>query len=377
MRNIMEEIESIYLFIAELQGYRTGTESGKLAFGRECYLTTKLIELDYSSENGRSDMHENIWLQRLYDDLNRCFGIDDKPHVAGIFKTRSLLNKERIEDRANPNYNWKCPIELDAGASMLQYIGLLLNDTTLCTRTNLIGTDLQDPWAFEGMPRAQFKHAATPRLYGSSRACHELWNDWNHPYSLDQVRAFNTELASGPLGLADQFKEFIINNVKPTAKMRIRIWNEEFDIECNRFRNVGEETIRYDIYDTQTHSIRRICHTRTKRVPDLQQFRRYFVTLLIHNLDSQVANRVIGKVMDKYGWGIDIHDAFLVSPMAAADVRRWYAEELNAIYADREAILANYFASIGIGAEAQGNWNRLKQMVKPIKSFKCRKMALK
>ena len=81
--------------------------------------------------------------------------------------------------------------------------------------------------------------------------------------------------------------------------------------------------------------------------------------------------------MDKYGWGIDIHDAFLVSPMAAADVRRWYADELNNIYADREAILANYFASIGIGAEAQGNWNRLKQMVKPIKSFKCRKMALK
>lgn len=377
MRNIMEEIESIYLFIAELQGYRTGTESGKLAFGRECYLTTKLIELDYSSEDGRSDMHENIWLQRLYDDLDRCFGIDDKPYVAGIFKTRSLLNKERIEDRANPNYSWKCPIELDAGASMLQYIGLLLNDTTLCTRTNLIGTDLQDPWAFEGMPRAQFKHAATPRLYGSSRACHELWNDLNHPYSLDQVRAFNTELASGPLGLADQFKEFIINNVKPTAKMRVRIWNEEFDIECNRFRNVGEETIRYDIYDTQTHSIRRICHTRTKRMPDLQQFRRYFVTLLIHNLDSQVANRVIGKVMDKYGWGIDIHDAFLVSPMAAADVRRWYAEELNTIYTDRETILANYFTSIGIGAEAQGNWNRLKQMVKPMQSFKCRKMALK
>lgn len=222
-----------------------------------------------------------------------------------------------------------------------------------------------------------FKHAATPRLYGSSRACHELWNDWNHEYTLEQVQAFNTELATGPLGLADQFKEFIINNVKPTEQMRVRIWNEEFNIECNRYRNVGEETISYDIFDTETRSIRRICHTRTKRVPDLQQFRRYFVTLLIHNLDSQVADRVIGKVMEKYGWGIDIHDAFLVSPMAAADVRRWYAEELNAIYADRETILANYFASIGIGAESQGDWERVKRMVKPLQSFQCRKMALK
>lgn len=376
MRNIVEEINSIYLFIAELHGYRTGTEAGKLAFGRQCYLTSKLLDIDYSTESGRSDMHENIWLQRLYDDLDRCFGISNTP-LAGIYKTRSLKGTERIEDRANSNYKWTCPIELDAGASMLQYIGILLGDETLCTRTNLIGTELQDPWAFEGMPRVQFKHAATPRLYGSSRACHELWNDWNHEYTLEQVQAFNTELATGPLGLADQFKEFIINNVKPTEQMRVRIWNEEFDIECNRYRNVGEETLRYDIYDTETRSIRRICHTRTKRVPDLQQFRRYFVTLLIHNLDSQVADRVIGKVMEKYGWGIDIHDAFLVSPEAADDVRTWYAQALTEIYDNRQTILANYFASIGIGAESQGNWERVKQMVKPLQSFKCRKMALK
>lgn len=260
---------------------------------------------------------------------------------------------------------------------MLQYIGILLGDETLCARTNLVGTELQDPWAVEGISRAMFKHAATPRLYGSSRPCYELWNDWNHEYTLEQVRAFNTELATGPLGLADQFKEFIINNVKPTEQMRVRIWNDEFDIECNRYRNVGEETIRYDIFDTETRSIRRICHTRTKKVPDLQQFRRYFVTLLIHNLDSQVADRVIGKVMEKYGWGIDIHDAFLVSPEAANDVRTWYAEALTEIYNNRETILSNYFASIGIGAESQGDWERVKRMVKPLQSFQCRKMALK
>ena len=115
MRNIVEEINSIYLFIAELHGYRTGTEAGKLAFGRECYLTTRLLDLDYSKESDRSDMHENIWLQRLYDDLDRCFGIATTP-LAGIYKTRSFKGTERIEDRANPDYKWTVPIELDAGA---------------------------------------------------------------------------------------------------------------------------------------------------------------------------------------------------------------------------------------------------------------------
>ena len=81
--------------------------------------------------------------------------------------------------------------------------------------------------------------------------------------------------------------------------------------------------------------------------------------------------------MEKYGWGIDIHDAFLVSPEAANDVRTWYAEALTEIYNNRETILSNYFVSIGIGAESQGDWERVKRMVKPLQSFQCRKMALK
>ena len=164
---------------------------------------------------------------------------------------------------------------------MLQYIGALLGSERLLTMTNCHGTGLQDPWAFEGIPRQQFKHASTPRLYGSSRACHELWADWGHDYTFEQVQAFNEELATGSLSLADKFKEFIINNVKPAEQMRVRIWDEEFDIECNRYRNVGEITTSYDIYDTQTATIRRLQHTSTKKVPDLKQFRRYFVTLLI------------------------------------------------------------------------------------------------
>lgn len=243
--------------------------------------------------------------------------------------------------------------------------------------TNVIGSELSDPWAFDGIPRLQFKHSATPMLYGSSRACHELWQDKGHKYTIEQVQAFNKELATGALGVANQFKEFIINNVKPSEKMTVRIHKEEFEIECNRFRNIGEETTQYDIFDTKDAAIKRITHTNTTKVPDLDQFRRYFVTLLIHNLDSQVADTVIGKIMAKYEWGIDIHDAFVINPEAAEDTRTWYAQELTKIYDNRKEILVNYFTSIGIGAEAQGQWATLKTMIQPTEEFKVSPMALK
>ena len=156
------------------------------------------------------------------------------------------------------------------------------------------------------------------------------------------------------------------------------IMGETFTIECNRYKNVGDTTTKYDIYDTITHSVRRITHTSTRKEADLEQFRRYFVTLLIHNLDSQVANRVIAKVMHKYNWGIDIHDAFIIHPNAARDTRRWYASELTSIYHNRHTILSDYFQSIGIGAEAQAHWDRVMSLVQPVSgAFKANLMALK
>lgn len=260
---------------------------------------------------------------------------------------------------------------------MLQYIGLLLGDHRLLEMTNVIGGKLSDPWEFEGIPRTMFKHAATPMLYGSSKGCHELWQNKGHKYTIDQVKSFNNELSNGALGLANQFKEFIINYVKPTETMTVVIDGQEFRIECNRFRNIGEETKAFDIFDTETNTIRRIHHTSTKAVPDLEQFRRYFVTLLIHHLDSKVADIVIDKCMDKYGWGIDIHDAFVVNPEAAEDVRAWYCEELTKIYNNRTQILADYFESIGIGPEARTAWEEVRARVQPVTDFKAQPMALK
>ena len=64
--------------------------------------------------------------------------------------------------------------------------------------------------------------------------------------------------------------------------------------------------------------------------------------------------------------------------MAAYDVRQWYKEKLLDVYTNRETILTNFFESIGIGAEAQMQWNTIKSMIQPLDGpFLPNDMALK
>lgn len=365
--------KAIYLFIAELNGFKEGTVEDKINYGIKCYTTKHLHELDPNSEKDRSEFHESFWLQRLYNELDSYYDTAITPIDTLQVSANTLLNI-----KTDSTHKWSVPIELDASASMLQWMGVLLNDERLMSMTNVIGDTLSDPWKFDGIPRTQFKHAATPMLYGSSKACHELWQDKGHKYTLEQVQLFNNELSSGPLGLANAFKDFLINNCKPTEEMTLHVFNEKFQVECNRHTIVGEETKSYYLYDTIEAKPRKIHHTSIKKIADLEQFRRYFVTALIHNLDSQAANYVAGKCYDKYGWIIDIHDAFIVCPEAAEDVRIWYTEFMNTVHANRDTILANYFQSIGIGAEAQSAWDKVKSMVHNYdKPFSANHMALK
>lgn len=96
-----------------------------------------------------------------------------------------------------------------------------------------------------------------------------------------------------------------------------------------------------------------------------------------HNVDSQIANVVISKVMEKYGWGIPIHDALIISPAAAADVRKWYGEELEALYANRKEILKEFFKSIGITGASQEQWDTLQSKVHPLEGELVISMPLK
>jgi len=365
-------VRAILLFIAELNGFKSGTVKAKAQFGFECYANSTLHDIDLSNPEHHSEAHENMWLERIYTRLDQISKLSQ--FKLSILKSR--LDASTILANLDLSADWQIPIELDASASMLGYMGALLGESRLLTEVNMHGKTLSDPWN-RGMDRTKFKHAATPSLYGSSQPCHILWQNKGHKYSMEDVHAYNQQLTTGSLGVANQFKEFLIHNCKPKATMQVKIWKDEFTIECNRFINKGETTKRYKLYDSITGHNRTIKHTDTVRVPDLNQFRRYFVTLLIHNLDSQVADRVAEKLMDKYGWTIDIHDAFLVHPRAAADCRKWYAQEIDELYANRHQILADYFQSIGIGPEAQTKWDTVKSMIQPVESFKCRRMALK
>lgn len=299
------ECEAVFLFIAELTGSfkaGSGTVEDKIKCGQKDYIKNYLLDLDLSNEEDRKDLHENMWLERLYAELDGYFGVQSSESLERFL----VIDTEAYR---KDTYKWSVPIELDASASMLQYEGILLGDKRLMNMTNVIGETLEDPWKLEGMSRMMLKKAATPMLYGSAKACHELWQNNGIEYTADDIDLYTKEMADGPFGVANLLKEFIINNASPKAVMKVKIWEEEFEISCNRFRNVGEKTKAYKAWDSTDKLYNVVLHTDTKKIPDLEQFKRYFMTLLVHNLDSQVANKVIGKVMEKYGWGIPIHDA--------------------------------------------------------------------
>jgi hypothetical protein len=257
---------------------------------------------------------------------------------------------------------------------MLQIEGALLNHAPFLDMTNVIGDELKDAWSFDGMSRTQFKKAMTPLLYGSSKDCRTLWKQNKIQYTAEQVKAFNREIRSGALSVADKFKSFIINNVQPQPSMTVKIWNEEFVVECNRFKNVGDFTQRYNIYSSKDDIVTTIYHTHTRQEPDLGQFKRYFVTLLVHNLDSQLADRISARV----DWIIPIHDAFIVHPNDADIVVDTYCRGLEEIFAQRDSILSNYFSSIGIDSKASVEWTELKSKCVPVnKVFLAQASALK
>ena len=345
-------VKAVYLFIAELLGFKSGTITEKETVGVVAYNTRRLHELNLKDEDDRKELNENIWLERLYEDLDGYY--------------------------SNDYYEWVVPIELDAAASLIQHVGLLLGDRRLLEMTNVIDTGtLTDPWYVEGLSRYMVKTAATPDFYGSKETCGSLWRKAGIEFTLEDVATYEKAVSEGGFGLIREFKDFILRWVNTQEVMYPVVYEDSFEVQCNKFKHVGEVTVKYDIYDSITRSVRRIHHTKTKNVADLEQFKTFWVTGLIHSIDSQVLNFVMENVMPNYGWGIDIHDAVVCCPETASDVRQWYGEELKTIYDNRDVILSKYFNSIGIGAEAIEDWKALKSKIVPVGELVVSPMALK
>lgn len=136
--------------------------------------------------------------------------------------------------------------------------------------------------------------------------------------------------------------------------MKVQIWNEIFTIRCNRFKFQQTVVKNYPIFTSNQNVIKNI-KREVELVPDLQQFKRYFVTLLIHNLDSQIADNIAFHVKNC----IPIHDAFIAHPNNVKQAKELYTNKLRDIYDERNTILKNYFDSIGIKEELNLKVNKL------------------
>lgn len=86
-----EAIEAVYLFIAELLGYKRGTYQGKVARGQQAYADRELPEAE------GDDLAERIWLERHYRELDELL-----IHV--------------LELGTMEGFHYSVPIELDASA---------------------------------------------------------------------------------------------------------------------------------------------------------------------------------------------------------------------------------------------------------------------
>lgn len=106
--------EAIFLFIAELNGFKKGTVQEKKDYGIECYLNRTLHDLDFDTEEDRKDAHENIWLERLYDELDKYYQLTNKT----VSKKLALAKGTVDELLSNPreDFYWAVPIEADASA---------------------------------------------------------------------------------------------------------------------------------------------------------------------------------------------------------------------------------------------------------------------
>ena len=353
-------LQTVYLFIAELVGCELTTEENKAKDGFTYYQERKLLELDCFNEDDRKDWHENIWLTRLYDELDRYF--------------------EHTTNNRAGKFIWLVPVELDAGASIIEYSAVLTGHRPYMEATNLIGGTIQDPWSRGNISRLKYKLVATPRMYGSSASPQTLWSGNGQVGTPEEIKFMNKEVSTGFLSVANKFKDFIIKHNNMKVITDVEIFREKFKVHCNKFKSVGEYCQSYTAWDTSKNMFQTIHHTHTKRVPDLDAFKLYPVSLLTHNLDSQTEDKVcLDEMRSKNGWCIPIHDATLCSPVSGDKVRESYGRVLESIYENREAILMNFFKSIGIDMKvAMSDWLQVLRAIEPFEgTFKCGYMALK
>lgn len=298
----------VYLFIAELFKNKLPTLSQREQFGRDMY-KTNTYPIDCS-------LDVRIWLFRLYRDLK--------------------ANKKE----------WDIPISIDACASLAQLSGCLLNDKELLSYTNLIGNRLEDIWTIDGIPRKLVKSAAQPLMYGSSATIQDLWKKSKLPYTIKQVVRLKEEVDNGRLKAINNFKDFTISNCNLKPKFTAIINGEEVEVECNRYTTTPSIHSML-VYTTSQRTVKPINRIEYN-TPDLERFRLFTQTLLLHCSDSQIMNKVC---IDLDGNFMPIHDSMTCHPNLVHKIKQSYRNHIYDVYKNREKIIREYYTSIGIEEE--------------------------
>lgn len=110
------EVEAVLLFVAELSGSfipGSGNTDDKIKAGAKSYVSNELHELDLSDENDRKELHENMWLERLYAELDVYFKIPKSSEKVAFMRMLSLDTNAAYR---KAGFKWSVPLELDASA---------------------------------------------------------------------------------------------------------------------------------------------------------------------------------------------------------------------------------------------------------------------
>jgi len=332
-------LTAIYLFIAELTGHKClgGTEIDKAKAGKLAYENKELPQLNLKSEEGRKDLHEWIWLHRIY-------------------KTLDKLNKRDW-------VIWDILIECDHTMSLAQIAGALLNDERVLEATNVIGPTLNDAWFINSVRRPVAKAYGTPTLYGSSQSVWKLvqskglLHEQQLPKSatsnqIEEAKAkdaaelsqLKTAFSEGRFSVLKQFKDLLIKNyTKHEPIISIDTGISQFTVHVNKWKTVSS---KYIISETWNGSkfIKSFTHKPIK-VPDYKAMKTFWATCLIHHLDSDLMEYNLDVNSDLYA--LDIHDAILCLPKDAEKFRTTAAKRLKHYNNNRTTILAKYKQSIG------------------------------
>jgi len=270
-----DTLNDIYYFIAELTGHKCigGTEADKIKAGKLAYQAKELPRLDLKTTEGRDELHELIWLERIYSKLDR-------------------LNKVGVT-------LWDIPLEIDHSQSLGQIVGAITNDKRVLESTCVIGDKLSDPWYIEGVRRLSAKAIGTPVLYGSSQSAVALMKSKNllrvqnlpenatttevaQAKELDkfELALVKKEFSTGRFSVLKQFKDLLIQNYDmhmPVVQISTGI--SSFEIHTNKWKQSGTKVQLTKSFDGKKW-VQSFTHTPVL-VPDYGAMKTFWATCLV------------------------------------------------------------------------------------------------